>query len=107
MLTITPRELHDRLSTGQAYLTLLDVREDWETDINHIRGSVFAPMSRISGSLLNELPQEQDTVVICHHGIRSAQVARWLEQNGHQRVFNLSGGIDAWCRSVDPDLPQY
>lgn len=104
---MTPRELYDQLMTGQARLTLLDVREDWETAINHVEGSVFAPMSRLSPDFLNELPQDRDIVVICHHGIRSAQVVNWLEQNGHQRVFNLSGGIDAWCRSVDPNLPQY
>ncbi|WP_076742122.1 rhodanese-like domain-containing protein [Spiribacter curvatus] len=107
MKTITPTELNEQLSKGQAHLTLLDVREDWETDINHLEGSIFAPMSRMSPSLLSKLPKDVDTVVICHHGIRSAQVASWLEQNGHQRVLNLSGGIDAWCRCVDPGLPQY
>ncbi|PZA00891.1 sulfurtransferase [Gammaproteobacteria bacterium 2W06] len=107
MLTITPRELHEQLTTGQARFTLLDVREDWETRINYLEGSMFEPMSGIDPSLAERVPADQDIVVICHHGVRSAQVAQWLEQNVHSRVFNLSGGIDAWCHSVDPDLPKY
>lgn len=107
MLTITPTELHEQLTTGQAQYTLLDVREDWETRINHLEGSLFEPMSRVDRSLGDRIPKDQDVVVICHHGIRSAQVAQWLERNGHPRVFNLSGGIDAWCDYVDPDLPKY
>lgn len=107
MLTITPNELHERLAAGQSRLTLLDVREDWETRINHLEGSVFAPMSRITPRLPAELPSGEDIVVICHHGVRSAQVAQWLERNGHERVFNLSGGVDAWSDCVDPELPKY
>ena len=41
-------------------------------------------------------------MVMCHHGARSMQVAMYLIQNGFARVFNLSGGIDAWSRDVDP-----
>jgi rhodanese-related sulfurtransferase len=46
-------------------------------------------------------------VVICHHGVRSAAVADYLAQLGFGRVWNLSGGIDQWARSVDRGMPRY
>jgi rhodanese-related sulfurtransferase len=46
-------------------------------------------------------------VVVCHHGVRSAQVAMYLAQNGFEHVLNLSGGIDAWSEDADPSTPRY
>jgi rhodanese-related sulfurtransferase len=46
-------------------------------------------------------------VVVCHHGVRSFQVALWLERNGFMDVANLSGGIDAWARQIDPGMAVY
>ena len=50
---------------------------------------------------------DQETVVVCHHGIRSAQVAMYLARLGFERVSNLSGGIDLWSATVDPAVPRY
>lgn len=106
MQSLTPRELHERLQGDEPPL-LLDVREPWEAEIVRLPESHLLPMSRLHPGVRDELPGERDIVVICHHGIRSAQVARWLEGAGLQRVFNLTGGIDAWARQVDPALPVY
>ena len=46
-------------------------------------------------------------MVICHHGIRSRQVAFYLEHLGFTRIVNLSGGVDAWAREVDPEMAVY
>ena len=46
-------------------------------------------------------------VVICHHGVRSQQVAMFLERNGFSNVFNLQGGVDAWSHAIDPSMPKY
>jgi rhodanese-related sulfurtransferase len=47
-------------------------------------------------------------VVICHHGIRSLQVARYLEEHlGFSNVINLAGGVDAWARDVDRQMAVY
>jgi rhodanese-related sulfurtransferase len=46
-------------------------------------------------------------VVVCHHGMRSYQVAMYLERAGFPRVYNLQGGIDAWAREIDPAMPRY
>jgi rhodanese-related sulfurtransferase len=56
---------------------------------------------------LGELDPARETVVICHHGVRSFHVARFLEGNGFSNVINLSGGVDAWAREVDRNMPTY
>lgn len=53
------------------------------------------------------LDEEAEIVVICHHGMRSMQVAHFLERQGLDCVYNLTGGIEAWAVDVDPDMPRY
>jgi rhodanese-related sulfurtransferase len=85
---------------------LLDVREVWEFERCHIPGAQLAPMRSIPEHLAALDPQ-RETVVICHHGVRSYHVARFLEHNGFNRVINLSGGVDAWAKDVDRTMPLY
>jgi rhodanese-related sulfurtransferase len=87
-------------------LLLLDVREKWEFDICHISNSENMPMGSIPDKT-GELDSEKETIVICHHGARSLQVAHFLENNGFNNVVNLDGGIDAWARIIDPNMAQY
>ncbi|MGD8425918.1 MAG: rhodanese-like domain-containing protein, partial [Gammaproteobacteria bacterium] len=54
-----------------------------------------------------ELCRDRDIIVMCHHGARSFQVAVFLKHSGFETVINLAGGIDAWSREVDPDVPLY
>jgi rhodanese-related sulfurtransferase len=107
---ITPRDLKAILDSegkidDQTPL-LLDVREPWEQAICRIPGSEPLPMRQIPASL-STLDQARPTVVICHHGIRSQQVARYLDQQGFQRIINLRGGVAAWASDVDPEMPTY
>ncbi len=53
------------------------------------------------------LDTDRETVVICHHGIRSRHVAMFLENQGFTNLINLSGGVAAWAREVDPHMPTY
>jgi rhodanese-related sulfurtransferase len=85
---------------------LLDVREPWEYDICHLPHSRLIPMRQVLARL-SELSPEAATVVVCHHGIRSHQVARLLERQGFSAVYNLRGGLDAWARDVDRSMPTY
>jgi rhodanese-related sulfurtransferase len=82
------------------------VREHAEIAIAPFPGAVHIPMGDIA-SRLAELDPDCETVVVCHHGIRSAQVAMYLARLGFEHVSNLSGGIDAWSATVDPALPRY
>jgi rhodanese-related sulfurtransferase len=85
---------------------LLDVREPWELERCVIEGSVAIPMGEIP-QRVGDLDPGRDWVVVCHHGMRSLQVALFLERNGFQRMHNLRGGIDAWAAQVDPAMPRY
>ena len=106
MRHMTAPELAERLRAGDETLHLLDVREPWEFDVCRIDGSQLVPMRSIPGSL-GELDRDREIVVICHHGIRSQQVALFLEHRGFSRVINLRGGVDAWAREVDPEMATY
>lgn len=89
---------------------LLDVREPWEVALGTIElpgaRTLTWPMGTIPERLA-ELDPAQPVVCICHHGMRSAQVVAFLSHHGHQAVYNLAGGTDAWSTQVDPRLPRY
>lgn len=86
---------------------LLDVREDWEVAIARLDGSLHIPMHEIPGRLHELLDAHRPIVCYCHHGMRSMQVAMFLEHRGAREVHNLVGGIDAWAQRVDPDCARY
>lgn len=102
---IGPIELKQRLARGDR-LKILDVREPEEIAIAEFPGALHVPMGDVP-SRLTELDPDAEWVVVCHHGIRSAQVAIYLARMGFERVWNLSGGIDAWSLAVDPATPRY
>jgi rhodanese-related sulfurtransferase len=107
MNQIRPVELAAWLGDAtRAKPVLLDVREPWETQICAIPGSKLVPMREVPARA-GELEADQEVVVICHHGGRSMQVALFLERNGHAKVHNLAGGVDAWAKTVDPSMPVY
>ncbi len=101
---ITPRELKRRLDAGDEPV-LLDVREVWEYEMSRIEGSKLIPMGEMP-ERVSELVPSAETVVICHHGSRSAYMTQALERAGFQNVINLEGGLDAYS-SEDPSVPRY
>lgn len=102
---IEPSELKRRLEAGEE-LVLLDVREPDEVAICRIEGSLNVPMSEITARLA-ELDPDRPTVCICHHGIRSANVAAALERLEFDQLYNLAGGIDRWAEEVEPSMGRY
>ena len=101
---ITAAEYLQRRATG-AELTLLDVREDWELAVASVPGVVHIPMAQVSARL-NELDRDKEVVVLCRSGRRSFEIAKLLQSNGYQ-ASDLTGGILAWSRDVDPSIPTY
>ena len=81
------------------------MREPWEFALSRIEGSELLPMSAVPFRL-SDLNQAAETVVICHHGVRSVHVAQFLSRSGFGRVLNLQGGLDAYS-DVDPSVPRY
>ena len=103
---MTPREFLERRAGGAA-MTLLDVREDWETTLAPVPADILhIPMGQI-WDRQGDLDSQRETVVICRSGGRSREVARFLAAQGFASVYNLAGGILAWSRDVDPRIPQY
>jgi rhodanese-related sulfurtransferase len=101
----TPAEIKARLDAGEP-LELIDVREPEELAIASIPNARPLPMSR-AASWIDQLPGDRELVIVCHHGMRSMQVAMALASRGHQNVTNLTGGIDLWSTQVDPETPRY
>ena len=105
MQSIKPETLKQRLDRGDK-LELIDVREPWEFETCSIDGSRNIPMTELE-SCLDSIDTSKETVLICHHGMRSLQIANYLESMGYLRMINLEGGIHAWAQVVDPDMNQY
>ncbi len=85
---------------------LLDVREPDEFTLCHLPGSLHIPMQDITRRL-NDIDDGRPLVAICHHGLRSLQVALYLEHAGFTDLYNLQGGLDAWALAIDPSMPRY
>ncbi len=101
----SPQQLQQNLQSEHNIL-LLDVREDNEFAYAHLAGSRHIPLGQLPARL-DELDQQQDIVVICHHGLRSQQACVYLQHAGFSRLYNLQGGIDAWSVACDPSVPRY
>jgi adenylyltransferase/sulfurtransferase len=102
---ITSVELKQRLDRGDK-LTLVDVREPNEYQINRIPGTVLIPLGEVPRRYA-ELDQDAEIVVHCKMGGRSAKAADFLRSVGFKRVLNLKGGILDWIDKVDPSQPKY
>lgn len=109
METLHVTELKD-FAAREPELLLLDVREPWEVALARIDlpgvARLDMPMHTVPARLA-ELTRSQPVVCICHHGGRSAQVVAFLQRQGHTRVYNLAGGLDAWSTQVDSAVPRY
>ncbi len=97
--------LAEMRAAGDAH-TVLDIREPDEVAICAIESSLSIPMQQVPHSL-ETLPRERPLIVLCHHGVRSAMVTDFLRNSGFDSARNLAGGIDAWARLMEPDMPRY
>ena len=110
-MTETPLEMNvaeaaAEMASGR--LTLLDCREQSEWDTVHVPGSTLMPMSEIGHRLAEvDAMTGRPIAVLCHHGMRSMQVMKFLRANGHPTARSVAGGIDAWATYVDPSLTRY
>jgi rhodanese-related sulfurtransferase len=107
---ISVQELAERLSQGEPTPQLIDVREPQEFAIAKIEGFTLYPLSQHaewSATITQQLDPQAETYVLCHHGMRSAQMCQWLLNQGFTQVKNISGGIDAYAGFVDRAIPRY
>jgi adenylyltransferase/sulfurtransferase len=102
---IAPLDLK-REWTRNPSLMVIDVREPHETEIARIAGARLIPLAQLPGRL-HELDGHAEIVTHCHHGVRSMKAREILKGAGFAKVRSLAGGIDAWARDVDPEVPRY
>jgi adenylyltransferase/sulfurtransferase len=102
---ITVDDLKARMDRGDAPF-LLDVREPFEHQLAALPGAVLIPMGEIPARQ-QALDPDEEIVVYCHHGIRSANVTAFLRHHGFSRARNLQGGIDRWATTIDPTMTRY
>jgi rhodanese-related sulfurtransferase len=103
---VSPAALHARLAAGED-IQLVDVREEMEFYYCRIAGSVLIPLGDVPRRAA-EIRSTGPVVLICHHGVRSAQALGYLQHRlGRENLLNLRGGIDAWSHEVDPSVPIY
>ena len=109
---IRPGQLAQWLQSVRAHgdPVVLDVREPHELQMASVRAEGFTLLTIPMGTIptrMNELDPEQPIACLCHHGVRSMQVAAFLQRHGFVHVVNIAGGIDAWTAELDPSIAVY
>lgn len=103
--SITPLQAFARLQSGDSF-KFIDVREPQEYAVARVAEAELLPLTRFD-EWIATLDPRQEIVVMCHHGVRSANVCMYLARNGFEKVFNLEGGIDLWSIEADETVPRY
>jgi rhodanese-related sulfurtransferase len=107
---ITVNELAIKLADADRQYQFVDVREQRELELAALPKFMHLPLSEHaewSLEIYTRLDKYTETFVLCHHGIRSAQMCQWLVAQGFTQVSNIIGGIDAYSDYVDRCLPKY
>lgn len=110
IIQITVQELAKCLASDRQDLQLIDVRERDEVEIAAIANFTILPLSEYdewSVDFKEKFDPHAETLVLCHHGMRSAQMCQWLVNQGFTNVKNIGGGIDAYAYAVEPDMAKY
>ncbi len=105
-MNITPSELKARLDRGEK-LRVIDVREQDEWAVAQLPEAELIPLSQFAQRAPLELAPDEEIVLYCHHGMRSARAQGFLQTQGFSKVLNLTGGIDAWATQLDPAMKRY
>jgi rhodanese-related sulfurtransferase len=107
---IEVEELARRLAEIDSSLQLIDVREPEEIEIASLPNFTVLSLSKFgewSETIKTKFNPDVETLVMCHHGMRSAQMCQWLMSVGFTKVKNIAGGIDAYSSLVDRSIPRY
>lgn len=102
---ISVKEVKNRLDKGEE-LTIIDIREPFELQIASIPGVKHIPMNAIPNHL-DEFNTDEELIVMCRTGIRSAEVRDFLQSKDYKNAKNMTGGIRAWSEEIDSSVPIY
>jgi monothiol glutaredoxin len=104
VLQMTPGELHAAMEDGQSF-HLIDVRELHELEKARLENS--RRLDEDTVQFIETLGKDEMLVFYCHHGHRSNSAADYFRKQGYTNVHNLAGGIDAWSKEIDSNIPTY
>lgn len=102
---LSPTEVAEKVKANPE-IVFIDVREAEEIETARIEGTKWLPLSEIAMRSA-EFDPSKETIVHCHHGMRSLQAAQFLKAKGFENISNMSGGIDQWSLDVDENVPRY
>lgn len=103
---LTVVEIKNKMNEGwKPYV--LDVRRQEEADISKLDFvDRLHPHDQIE-EILSEIPKDKEILIHCRSGMRSADAAQVLCENGFSKVYNMEGGINQWAEEIDSSLPTY
>jgi rhodanese-related sulfurtransferase len=103
---INVNDLNERIQKGDK-INLLDVREQFEFDMVHLNGKLI-PLGQLESRLSEiEAWKDEEVIIHCRSGARSAEACRILMRHGFKNPVNVQGGINRWAMLIDPSLPIY
>jgi sulfur-carrier protein adenylyltransferase/sulfurtransferase len=102
---VSAAELKKIMESGR-HITLLDVREPHEWEINRIESARLTPLSQFE-QFIPELNPDEEIYLYCYKGKRSMTALKQLQEKGFKRLHSLAGGIDRWAQDVEPSMPRY
>lgn len=108
--SINVEELAVILSEENPHIQFIDVREEEEAQIAFLPPFKLLPLSQYQqwgNHIKTMLNPDLETIVMCHHGIRSMNMCQWLISEGFTNVKNVSGGINAYAVYIDSSIPRY
>lgn len=104
MKEVTVQDLKEKIENDDNFF-LLDVREMTEYLVSNLDGE-HIPLNQLDNRIKEiEDKKNQDVIVMCRSGNRSAHACDYLSGKGFNNVANLRGGITAWAKEIDPSLP--
>ena len=109
---VRPAQLSEWLAAARSHgePLVLDVREPSELKLASVKADGFTLLSIPMGVIpprLHELDPARPVACLCHHGVRSMQVAAFLHGRGFSHVVNIAGGINAWSCELDASIARY
>jgi molybdopterin/thiamine biosynthesis adenylyltransferase/rhodanese-related sulfurtransferase len=103
---VSVQEMKRALDDQNLNIKVLDVRENDEYQIAHVKGTTLLPLSEL-GSRFTELDPNQQYYIHCKSGIRSMKALNFLREQGFKYLKNVKGGIGAWSDEIDSNVPRY
>jgi adenylyltransferase/sulfurtransferase len=104
-LKLTPKEVKEKFERGEKF-RLIDVREKGELEICSVHFAEHFPMSDIQNRI-EEFDRNEELIFMCHHGVRSCNVAFMFSSMGFTKISNMSGGINRWADTIDEAMKKY